>query len=421
MYLKRVIEKVNKPDFQNNLWTLLASGVTSVFSAVMLLLTVRIAGLAAAGFLGFAIAVATLLYIVVMFGVRPVQAVDVKHEFSLNSYLGLRLCTAALATVAIFIFVLAGRFEMDRVIVIISFFFIYLTDGVADVFMGNLQQNSKMRIAGRMRVCAFISALVAFSAAIYITRSLIIALIVTDVVILAVYIVFIWYCRMHFQWVCVKFDIAAIKALAFSTLPLLLSWFVASYLGNAQKYFLGFLHSDETVAIVSILIMPTVAFNLLCNSFFNGAEVTKTAQIYSAGTINDLARRIRYQLLIMAGLAAIFLLCCFTFGIPLLSWIYRTDLSSYKLEFTFIILGGTLNGGIAAYSVALLLLRLMNKILFVVVAIAVISVPVMLFLVTQHGIAGAAFSHFVIFVAYASVSYMIYHIEVKNIREGIVK
>jgi len=419
MSFKEIIERVNMTDFQNNLWTILASSASSVFSAAMFLVTVRTAGLAAGGILSFAVSITALLYVLVHFGVRPVQAVDVKQEYSLNSYLGLRLCTAFLAVMVILKFVLVGSFEADRVTVILSFFFIYLIDGIADVFMGDLQQNGKMRIAGRMRTCAFILSLITFSFVTFITSSLITALIVTDVIVLVVYLAFIWFHRKHFKRVRMRFDTSAVRALALNVLPLLILWLVVSYLTNAQKYFLGFLYSDEAVAVVAILMTPVIGLNLLSSSFFQGAEMTKTAQIYANGTINDLSKRVNHQLLVAAVLGAIFLLCSFTFGIPLLSWLFNADLSPYRREYAFLTLSGLSLVVIYISNMCILLLQLIKKLLAVMMIIAIIFTPAIWFLVSRHGMIGATFSHFVIQTAYSFASFIIYRTAANNIRKGL--
>jgi len=410
MSARNIVKAMSQPDFQNNIWTLLASAVSAVYVSLMVFSTVRFVGLTEAGMLSFAVAVAGLSRVLALFGVRGFQSTDVNQEFSLNSYIALRVCSALAASVGIVVFLLFARIETSRAIVIVLFHFVYLADGIADVFMGDLQQKGKMRTAGRMRVCAFGTSLVAFIITSFIVRSLILPLVIATIVIYTVYAIYVWHLRTNFERVRVKFDVSAIKTLTKKVTPILISSSVFSFIYNSPKYFLGFLSTDESVAVLSILLMPVTFLGLLAASFFGGAELTKTAELFAAGDIRSFTKRITRLMLLSAALSAVFILCAYTFGLPLLSWVYSVDLSNYSREFMLVTFGGAFNIIAYALAVGVLVLRLQKANLVVVMIIAIITSPIVWLLVSRYGITGAAFSNMLVYVPLVIASFTLYRI-----------
>jgi O-antigen/teichoic acid export membrane protein len=392
----QIHKKVNSPSFQNNLWTFLASGVFSVFVFLLVLITTRLIGLAEAGMVSFAAAVVTVVHSVVLFSVRAYQSTDINQEFSMHCYFGLRVCSAILASLLIGVFLLISRFETKRTTIILLLYFVFLTDGFADVFMGDLQQKGKMRIAGRMRVSALGIGIIAFTVIIMTTQNIIAALSLSGAGVFVSYIAWIWYYRHNFGKIRVKYDVGIIITLVKNVWPLFIGQFLFSYLYNTQKYYLGFLQTDEAVAILSILILPATALQLLSGSFFAGAEMTKTAQIYTSGQMNALGKRFNRQILFALAIAVVFILCAFTFGIPLLSLLFDVDLRPYTQEFIVVSFGSALFAFLAVLSASSVVLRVQRAWLYCIASMAIIVAPIMWIVVAHYGLTGAALTNLAI-------------------------
>jgi len=401
-------------DFQNNLWTLLSSGISAIFVSVMVFVTVRTIGLAEAGMLSFAAAVGGISQLLVMFSVRPIQSTDINQEYSLNSYLGLRVFSALFASAVVVVFLIISGFELNRIIVIFLVYMIYFIDGFFDLFMGDLQQKGKMRIAGRMRVCAFGICMVVFTVFAVLTKTIIIPLCISCASIFIVYIIWIWFYRRQFKQVRINFDKTIIKKLTIAVLPLLIGTFIYSFLFNSQKYYLNFLVSDESVAIISILILPTSFLSILCSSLFMGAEMTKTAKMFINGQLKQMSRRVNYQFLFAVIISAVFVLCSLTFGIPLLSWVFNNDLSMYQQEFLIITLGGVSFVFLAVLGGVMITMRLQKINLYNIITIAIIAGPISWFLVLQYGILGAAYTSMIIFIPFAVSSFIVYKVSLNR-------
>lgn len=409
------VSKIRQPDFQNNLWTFLAAGVFSIYITFIVLITTRWVGLAEAGIVSFAFAIASLFNTIILLYVRIFQASDVKQEYSLHSYLGLRVCSALVASVALTAFLLISRFDATRTVVILLFYAMLLTTGFADVFMGDLQQKGKMRVAGRMMVCAFGLNIVAFVITLFVSGSLIISLISSCAVTLVVFVAWIWLYQNDFGPIRVKYDLAAIKTLLRNVMPLFLAGIIVNFLYNMQKYYLGFLDSDESVAVITILLMPGTALQMLCASVFGGAEMTKTAKVYASGAIKKLSRRVNRQILLASAISIFFLLCVYTFGLPLLSWLFATDLSAYMQELIIVSIGGALFSVNIALSSAVIVMRMQKAHFVNILAVALVVVPLMLFIVARHGIIGAAFTNLAHLAPLTVVLFVIYRVGIRRV------
>jgi len=278
-----------------------------------------------------------------------------------------------------------------------------------------------MRVAGRMRVCAFVICMIAFTSSSFITKSIIVSLITSGFAILIVYIIWIWVYRHHFIRVRIKFDILSIKKLMITVLPLMIASFIIGFLLNSQKYFLGFLDSNESVAVITILIIPTTFLNILCSSLFYGAEMTKTAKVYIEGHIGQMKQRVNKQLLVATGLSILYILCSLLFGIPLLSWVFNIDLFMYSKEFFVITLGGVSFVYIAVLNAALITMRLQKAILISYVVIAILSGSLLWYLVLHYGFYGAALSFLIIFFPMMVSLYGIYYISVRKSNKKLEK
>jgi O-antigen/teichoic acid export membrane protein len=413
--IKKWYKKAFSDGFQNNLWTLLASMTVSSFNFFILLATVWQVGLAEAGMVSFALAIALLAHSLVIFGVRLFQSTDVCQEFSLHSYLGLRVCSALLTTALMAIFMFVSRFDTTMALVIMLFYLIYLTNGFADVFMGDLQQKGKMYLAGRMQVSAFVLGFVVYVAVAFMANSIIVPLASSAIVIVIVCIAWIWFYRNHFGRIRIKYEVSAIKKLTKEVFPLFLGGFVFTYLFNIQKYYLGFLDTNESVAIISMLIMPITALSLLCTPLFAGAEMTKTADLLAFGQLSELSKRVNRQLLVALAISMFFLFCAYTFGIPLLSLVFGTDLVPYTQEFLIMTLGGAFYPVFAVMLTSMIVMRLQKAYLYSVLAVAVIAAPLLWFVIVRYGIMGAAFANLVIMVPLTVASLVICRIRIKHL------
>ena len=383
--------RVNSSVFQDRLWTALSISAHFTYASIITLITTRFTDLTTAGVLALAIAIMELLRIVAIFGISPFQATDVKQTFCFSTYLHLRCMSTVLSLVVVCIVLIVGEFDLFAITVVSLVFLIYSSDSFFDVFICDLQQKSKMRVAGRIRATGYLGAMMAFTVTLFTTGALKVSLMLSWVAILNIYIIWIYYYRNHFTDIRSKTNFLTLRSLTSKASYILATSIIATYLANAQKYYLRFFESEEFVIIYAIIVMPSALFHLLCNFIFQGGELTKTAEIFAQNEYSVFLRRVRNQALLIIALYIPFIVSVYLLGIPLIALLYGIDFSEFRTNLLIMSFGGVFFVISSLLSTVLVIMRKQGLILLCSLVCGFFVGPIMLQLVREYGFTGAAY------------------------------
>jgi len=387
---------------------MLSSGIFASFPIVLIFITTRLIDLGAAGHVVIALAVGEQLRLLITAGSNIHQGADVGQEWGSAVYLRLRVYFSLLAVIILALIINLNGLDFVGNMVIILFFFLNLVEAFGSVFMADFLRKGKMHIAGKMRSFGFFSVLIVFLVLSFFTDSLVLSLAVAFVFLPCVYIGWIWFYREDLGPVRVKVSFFDIKTLIIKVLPIFIAQFLMVYIINAQKYYLSFFASDEIVAIYAILFLPTGLLIMFFSFYCFGAAFVKTAEMYVYGDVVGFYRRVNKQFLILFIIFIPFILFISFLGVPILSWIYGVDLSPYLMYLILISSGALLNCATALLGVVLIIMRQQKKYAFCVSFIGAISTLTMLYLIWQHGLAGASLVNFVVFLPMTIGLYIVY-------------
>ena len=179
--------------------------------------------------------------------------------------------------------------------------------------------------------------------------------------------------------------------------PVCAANFLSFYLINAPKYAIDAAMNETAQAQYNFIAMPVFVIQLLGMFVYQPVLVRMTLSWNRAdkkGFLRDFLR-------ITAGLLIIAALClggAYVLGIPVLSALYATDLSALKPELLLILAGGVFLAMNGFYSAVLTLMREQNRIPFMYLAGAVLSLILTPHFVGISGIMGAVIS-FVLIMA----------------------
>ena len=402
------MKKLLSPEFQNNLWMLIATLMFAPFSAIMVLITTRLIGLETAGMMQYAVAVTAILVQIVLFSTNQIQMVDVREQYCFRTYLGFRTLTAAFASLILILFFLVAGFEQNQAIIILLYFFIFLTDGYANVFMTDFHQKGKVRIMGRMRASGFAGVLVAFFITVSITHNVILSLLAAGILLLIIYIMWIWFYRKNFGAVRVKYDFHAIKRLGFAVTPILVLTFAMNFLIAAPSIYLGEFDTIDMVAILAMLLAPAQLFMVLVHALALGSPVPETSDAYTSGELVRFKRRIHAKLLFAFGMAIPFVAFTYFFGVPILSWLYDTDLSPYIRHLVITSVGGIFMTATPIIGLSLIIMQTQKQYMYAYIAVSLITGPLVAVLVWLHGLYGAVFSNLIVFAPMSILLYIVF-------------
>ena len=108
-----------------------------------------------------------------------------------------------------------------------------------------------------------------------------------------------------------------------------------------MKYLVDFFLNDEIQAVGGYIMMPMFVITIF-NSFLMQPTAKSLGDAWNSHNITLLKKMVTRHVLILSVASVFVLFLGLYVGLPLLAWVYRIELLTYKTEFAIIMLGGTL-------------------------------------------------------------------------------
>ncbi len=430
----------NKNEAGNYIWNAIGGMLNAGQSVLVLIIVTRVCGLEAAGLYSIAFATGNLFMYLGNYGVRNYQVSDVDEKFPFRSYILHRLLTVALMLLAAAVYctysLLRGAYSPAKTMTVAAMCLLKAIDCLEEVLEGRLHQRGRLDLAGKMMTVRLLISIGGMLAVLVATRNLLTATNAAIILAAAAVILMAAACRRTLlplqpapelvadvgnagaaPGAAAKNRGAATSPAAASAavsaarrgalrdaavlmrvcFPVCAANFLSFYLINAPKYAIDAAMNETAQAQYNFIAMPVFVIQLLGMFVYQPVLVRMTLSWNSAdqkGFLRDFLR-------ITAGLLIIAALClggAYVLGIPVLSALYATDLSALKPELLLILAGGVFLAMNGFYSAVLTLMREQNRIPFMYLAGAVLSLILTPHFVEISGIMGAVIS-FVLIMA----------------------
>lgn len=325
------------------IWNMSGSILMAFQSVIMLMVLTRVLGLKAAGIFTIACADANLFLTIGKYGMRNYQVSDVREQFSFGEYWVSRVITSVAMAVVSFGYVLyawyMNGYTIEKSLVIAWMCIFKVIDAVEDIYHGHYQRENRLDVAGKALTLRMILTICSFGFCLVMLRNLLISLIITTVISGLLFTLFTVCASEMFPLEKEKTDRGKIRSLLKGCTPLFISSFFAFYIGNAPKYAIDAALTDELQACYGFIAMPVFVIGLL-NGFIFNPMLHKMSILWNEGKTKEFVRRILCQIGIITLITAVCMTGAYFAGIPVLSWIYNTNLSPYKSELLILLLGG---------------------------------------------------------------------------------
>ena len=430
----------NKNEAGNYIWNAIGGMLNAGQSVLVLIIVTRVCGLEAAGLYSIAFATGNLFMYLGNYGVRNYQVSDVDEKFPFRSYILHRLLTVALMLLAAAVYctysLLRGAYSPAKTMTVAAMCLLKAIDCLEEVLEGRLHQRGRLDLAGKMMTVRLLISIGGMLAVLVATRNLLTATNAAIILAAAAVILMAAACRRTLlplqpapelvadvgnagaaPGAAAKNRGAATSPAAASAavsaarrgalrdaavlmrvcFPVCAANFLSFYLINAPKYAIDAAMNETAQAQYNFIAMPVFVIQLLGMFVYQPVLVRMTLSWNRAdkkGFLRDFLR-------ITAGLLIIAALClggAYVLGIPVLSALYATDLSALKPELLLILAGGVFLAMNGFYSAVLTLMREQNRIPFMYLAGAVLSLILTPRFVGISGIMGAVIS-FVLIMA----------------------
>jgi O-antigen/teichoic acid export membrane protein len=311
--------------------------------------------------LGLAIATPVLMF--TNLHLRAVQATDATRSYRFHEYLRLRVLTTVAALAAIAALVLVAGYQRETAIVVLAVALVKAIDTLSDIHYGLFQQHDRLDQTGTSLIVRGVLSVVALSAALYLTGSVLWACIVVAAVWL---IALLFYDSRrarflergsggtpssftepsedgrgtlsaratggaHRQWKLIR--------LAF---PLGVVMTLASINLNIPRYFIHAQMGEHQLGLFSAMAYATVAVTLVSDSLGH-AGIPKLSRLYAECRLSEF-RALLVRLLglcCLLGMAAVAV--AQVGGSRLLTLIYSREYAAHSRVFTLLILATAIN------------------------------------------------------------------------------
>ena len=297
------------------------------------------------------------------------------------------LMTAALVLFLIWSLLFNG-YTAEKAVVVALITFYRGVEAAEDVLHGRLQQRGRLDIAAKILAIRNAVFMAGFAALYLLTKNLILTCAVNAAVTLLLCVVLnkpFYQTEREGQSLLFQNGKASpgeassptqrpAARLLLECLPLCLTMVTYMYLGNAPKYIVDGLVSDEVQTRFNIVIMPAFVGSLLCSFIFNPA-LKRIGDLWNDQDIPTLRKTTLRLALVPVAVDAVLLLGGWFLGIPVLSAVYGVDLTDYRLTLMIFLLA---SGAVAMLNLFVALLTAMRTQKHLLLAYATASLLLLL-------------------------------------------
>ena len=401
MSVRRFLTYSNNIERDSYIWNMSGSMLNAFQSVIMLMILTRAVNLYEAGLFTIAYANANLFLNIGKYGVRNFQVSDVNRQFSFREYNRCRYITTAVMFIVsvgyVFIAARANDYPVEKSRIIIWMCLFKIIDSLEDVYHGLYQQNNRLDIAGKCMTLRMLSTILVFGICLIIFRRLLPSLIVSTIFTTIIYVWFTCLTCREFKQQYGEIQSSNMLRQFRLCFPLFLGTFLAFYIGNAPKYAIDSILNDEMQACYGFIAMPVFVIGLLNNFIFNPI-ISKMSVMWNDRELKPFCKLFAKQLAIVCGITLVCEAGAYALGIPVLSWLYNTDLTPYKTELLVLLLGGGFFALSGLLVTIITILRMQRILAIGYVIVAIIAFVLSDTMVERYAIMGASVFYLILMV-----------------------
>lgn len=416
-----VSKKINRYNLNTSkkafIWNMMGSLLNAASSMILLIIVTRIKGDFEGGVFAFAFSLSQLFLSIGNYEIRPYQSTDINRKYKFKDYLSARIisCTLMMSCAILYIFIF--NYSEQKGILIFLLCFYRMIDAFADVFEGEFQVNDRLDLSGKSLSIRVIIGTIVFLCSMIITQNLIRSSIYMNIACIIWVIVYDFIiCKKLFSKIQLSYSISKLRNLFLECFPLFIGAFLLMYIFNIPKFSIDKYNTSDIQNYFNILFMPVSIINLFSIFLFRPV-LTKLAEHYNNFNIKKFLKIVFKLFLWILLLTLVCELGAYMLGIPVLSIIYYTDLSSYKLELLIMMIGGGFSALSTLLHYVITVMRKQKSLLIGYIITSVLGTIISNILISKYGIMGSAFTYVILMIILSLIfviTLMYYIIKVRN-------
>ena len=393
---------LKRQDAGNFLWNAVGGVLNAGQSVFLLIVITRVCGLEAAGIFSIAFATGNLFLYLGNYGVRNYQVSDLSEKYSFHDYLRHRLCTVLLMLAAAAVYTAwsakTGNYSNYKTSCVLVMCACKAVDCLEEVFEGRYQQKGRLDRSGKLVTFRLLVSIGGMIAVLLVTRDLLTAVWWGVFLAAAASALIIWRYRETAAFERTAFSFSGIVGLMRECFPVGAANFLSFYLINEPKYAIDAAMDETAQACYNFIAMPVFVIQLL-NMFLYQPMLIRMTASWENGRRKEFLGYFGRICGALALISAPILLAAWILGIPVLSWLYATDLSALRTELLLIMTGGIFLAFNGFYCAVLTIMRKQKEIPLTYLAGAVLSLAATPAMVRENGIIGAVLSFVLVMAA----------------------
>lgn len=373
-------------------WNMVGGICNALSSMILLIFVNRLVGSEQGGVFSLAFAIAQMLITFATLEVRNYQSTDLAEKYCFGHYLTFRILTCLIMIVISIGYILYYQYVDEKAYVIMVICIYKAIEAFSDVFEGLYQQRERIDLSGKAMAFRVIFSTAIFIFVLYITRDLLLACGMMTITSLIFCLAYNLHVAQKFAKVELTWDVHRFFHIFIECIPLALGAFMIMYIANAPKYAIDRYLDLNTQNIFSILFMPAFIINLFSLFVFRPmlTSITVAWTHYDKSSYFSILKR---GFLWMLLVTAVCVGGAYLLGIPILSLLYKIDLTPYRYELVMIMLGGGLNAMMTIFRFSLTAMREQNISLLAFVLSFIGAIVFTPYLVQHYAIRGACYSY----------------------------
>ena len=393
MELKHFILQSKNIKKSSYVWNTVSSMLIAFQSVVMLMVATRVLGLAEAGILTIAFADANLFLKIGKYGMRNYQVSDVQGGFTFSEYFASRvLTTGAMLFVSVGFIVymhIQRNYSLEKSAVIFWMCVLKMIESIEDIFYGYYQNQGRLDIAGKIFALRIATITVVFGVLLVLLKDLTLSIVFANIAGIVLLSIFLKWSHTVVPYKMGRVKKERVFALFRDCFPLFAGSFLSFYICNAPRYAIDKVLTDELQACYGFISMPIFVIELL-NSFIFNPMLRTMSDIWEQRKIRLFLTRVVRQISVIAAITFVCITGAMIAGIPVLSWLYKTDLRPYKMELLILLLGGGFFGLVGFLNIINTIIRKQKKMMWGYGAAALVALLLSDTIVERYQLTGAA-------------------------------
>ena len=384
-------------------WNMAGSILLAFQSVIMLIVISHVTDETTAGIFTMGNVSANLFLFIGKYGVRGFQVSDVKNKYSFKDYHYGRYISVIMMILISVIYTLytANRvgYSSIKTQIIIWMCMMRVPEAYEDVFYGDYQKKGRLDIGSKCLTIRLIATVVLYVILIIVTKDVLLSTIISTVFTFLLMIVLILMTREMLSEGAGRgeFDARNMFRMLIATTPIFAATFLSNYIGVAPKNAIDRIMDDTSQAIYGYVSMPVFVVMLLASVVFNPV-LLKISFIWSDRKFGEFVKQVIIQVFVIVGISVTCLVGAYLLGVPVLSFLYNTDLAPYKTDLMLIV---TASGMLAFATLFMNVLTVMRKQAVIISGYFIVAVLATVFsdkAVKDGGIRGAVIFYLILLI-----------------------